>query len=552
MRLPVSVQTTDRRLIPLARVLSGELERGFGMPSRVSPRISGSGVICLRLVSGMARDSYSIRTTDRVVVSAGTYDDVAEGTVTVLQALMRVGHGLLAPRMQVTDFPGTRYRGLMLDVARKYHTIDCIKQCVELCRFYKVRFLRLHLSDDHLFMFPSAAFPQLGRSNAEFVRFDPPSRDGPIPPYTAQQLEGLERYSRDRGVAIVPEIDVPGHAGRMVSDAPDIFGVPGGGSSTVDIASRKTEAAVITLMNEEMAIFRSSPYISVGGDEAWLGGLEKAPGFASAIRRAHVRSPEGLYRKFIVDLNLAANAHKKQMLVYEEAWRPGLSYALPLDAICVEWTLDSNPENMLRSGAQVVNGSWTPLYIVRENKRSARFIYHWSVNQFGYQPPYFQGKWITAQTGPRLLGAEMLSWENPDCAEIQALRTRLAAMAERLWASNQPARTYHAFRSRLAHTDRLLERLIHNVTIRGSGTFRGDENRFQGRLVIRMTNRIPGSVTRYNLNNRLPTAASKVYTQPLTITHSVWVRAAAFTSAGRRIGPVSGAWYHAVASGSPG
>lgn len=72
---------------------------------------------------------------------------MALGTATLLQLLQAGPKGVSVPRITIEDSPHSAYRGLLVDVARSRHGIDTLKQCVELCRLYKIRYLQLHLTD---------------------------------------------------------------------------------------------------------------------------------------------------------------------------------------------------------------------------------------------------------------------------------------------------------------------------------------------------------------------------------------------------------------------
>ena len=39
------------------------------------------------------------------------------------------------------------------------------QQCVDIARFYKIRYIHLHMSDENAWTFPSTKFPQLGKNN---------------------------------------------------------------------------------------------------------------------------------------------------------------------------------------------------------------------------------------------------------------------------------------------------------------------------------------------------------------------------------------------------
>jgi N-acetyl-beta-hexosaminidase len=108
-----------------------------------------------------------------------------------------------APRLTVMDSPAKPYRGVMIDVARRHNSIEDLRKCVVLCRLYKVRYMHLHLSDDHAWTFPSTAFPKRGSSNRGF--------EGPAPKvYNLADLKDLVRFPDRRGITLIPEMGFPG------------------------------------------------------------------------------------------------------------------------------------------------------------------------------------------------------------------------------------------------------------------------------------------------------------------------------------------------------
>lgn len=554
------IRAANPELAPLAKVLASEIQQTTGVelstlerkPIDPSARPIGDRNpvdIILRLDPKLKGEAYTLDAQESttpagsqgcVTVTGGNYQSVASGTVTLLQALRTVGGVLTLPWMHVADEPAYPYRGALIDPARKYHSPGGIEQVIELCRFYKIRYLHLHLTDDQLFMFPSTKFPQLGKSNREFARFEPPSKPH-IPPYTLDELKGLEQYAKERGVYLVPELDLPGHSGRLIADAGDIFGLPGNGS-TVNIASPKTLAALTVLMNEVMDVFQSTPYVHLGADEVGLGGLDQTPEYKQAQAQFGIKSVHDLYCKFIVDLHAVVTKRGKKSIVWEEAWNPGGAYPLPKDAIVMSWTHGRNPTDIIRSGYEVINASWTPLYIVRADKRPLEFLYDWNIPMFG-QGHLGNDSFTTLPDTKRILGTQLCSWENSENIEIQSLRDRLALVGEKAW---NPAAggTLATFKARLAHTDELLDKLVNPIAIRTQGTFTGEnENTFTGPMTITLEPRVKGHTLRYTLDNSMPNDQWKAYTGPITAEQTVHLRAGMFDATGKQQGHLVGSWF---------
>jgi len=534
------ILATSKELEPLAQILSDEIFLTTGVRLAAAPGKAMPGAVVLQFDPALKGEAYTLEVKDAAIVKGGTYQSVASGTVTLLQSL-RTANGVLGmPRLKITDEPVYSYRGAMIDLARKYHSPGGIEQVIELCRMYKVRFLQLHLSDDHLFMFPSTKFPQLGKSNQEFARFEPPSMPK-IAPYTLDELKGLEKYAKERGVYLVPELDLPGHSGRLIADAQDVFGLPGNGS-TVNIASPKTLAALTILMNEVMDVFQSTPYVHLGADEVGLGGLDQTPEYKEAQTKFGIKNVHDLYCKFIVDMHAVVAKRGKKAIVWEEAWNPGGAYPLPKDAIVMVWTHGRNPADITKSGYQIINATWTPLYIVRGDKRPLDFLFNWKVPMFGRGHLGDDNFTILTETD-KILGAQLCSWENPENIEIQSMRDRLALVAEKAW---NPAAggTLADFKARLAHTDPIFDKLVNPISIQVKGAFTQDENSFTDPLTITLVPRIKGLTLKYTLDNSMPNDKWMAYTGPITADQTIHLRAGLFDSKGVQQGRLVGGWFN--------
>ncbi|MCX6927384.1 MAG: family 20 glycosylhydrolase, partial [Verrucomicrobia bacterium] len=391
--------------------------------------------------------------------------------------------------------------------------------------------------DDQLFMFPSTRFPQAGRSNQEFARFEPASKPG-IAPYSLRELKALEQSAQEHGVYLVPEIDLPGHSGRLIADAHDVFGIPGNGS-TVNIASPKTIEALTALLNEVMDVFQSTPYVHLGADEVGLDGLDRTPEYKAAQEKFGIKSVHDLYCKFIADMQAVIANRGKKTIVWEEACNPGGAYPLPKDALVMVWSQGRNPNDIVKNGCEVVNATWTPLYIVRDNKKSLAFLFDWALPKFGREG---STDYTTLTDTSKLMGTQLCSWENSEAIEIQSLRDRLALVAERAW-NPKAGGTFAEFKSRLAHTDALLEKLVHPVTILAQGKFAGNENTFIEPLTLTLKPNRPGLKVKYTLDNSLPNERWQTYTGPITVDQTVHLRAGLFDDEGRQQGYLTGSWF---------
>ena len=162
---------------------------------------------------------------DGVVLSGRDLEGLGAASTTLLQALEYSGDGggggpincstppaWRLPFLVIHDFPEFSYRGMDVDCARASVPLAQLKRLVVLARYYKLNHLHLHLTDDQAFTFPSQAFPRLASKSAYS--------------YTAAALAELQAFAAARGVTVVGESDVPGHATAIVVNDPANFGFP--------------------------------------------------------------------------------------------------------------------------------------------------------------------------------------------------------------------------------------------------------------------------------------------------------------------------------------
>ena len=535
----------EPRLKPLAKILSDEIETAAGI--RLAPT-SGRAQIELAIDTKLARDRYTVSAKDRIEIEGGGYQAVAMGTATLLQALRLENGRLTIPKLEIEDRPASDYRGLMVDVARQYHSIGEIEQCVELCRLYRLNYLQLHLTDDQSFMFPSKAFPKLSGSNANGATA-----------YTREELEGLVKFADERGVTIIPELEMPGHAGTIIRAMPDLFKIKGTKPyehpSSIDFANDDVLAAIDTLIGEVCAVFHSSPYFHMGGDEADISLAGQNADFQAAFKRYGLppNSQQEIYRLFINEVDAMARKRGKRLIVWEGFGRnPASHFPIPKDVLVMEFeNAYYAPTDLLADGYQVVNASWTPLYVVTRHVWPASKVYDWDLTRFGrFANLYSTAAWYQAPSTHGIAGAQVCSWEGPGYLEVQNLRRVVPAMAERVW-SPSAARSYEDFTGRLSQTDDLLDRLVHPVAIANSPLDAEDPNGFDvpcftKPLAVTLRRRDAGARLRYTLDGKAPTADSTPYAGPIELTQTTTVRAAPFGSDGNRLGYETAETYYYV------
>lgn len=407
---------------PLAELFSKELELITGISLEVFNQNTVESDIQFSVDPTLNDQSYKIEINKTINLSAGSYEALTMAKTTLLQLVKNFDNKLSFPRVDIVDQSDVNYRGLLIDLARKWHSFESVKQLIDLAAFYKIRYIQLHFTDYQSYTLPSKHFPKLATQDRH---------------YSFDQLKELELYSKQRGVTIIPELEVPGHASQFVKKYPEIFAIQDTITNPwiINMGKEEVYSAIDTLIGELVPIFNSSPYFHIGGDEAIFTSVEKDPDVLSFIDAHNLeKDVHELYRYFLVKLNEIVKSHGKQMCVWE-GFGPNGKVVIPKDIIVYEFETNRYlPNELIDDGYTVVNTSWKPLYVVNQKKWEPETIYNWNIyrweNWWEKAPSIVP---IQIDKSDLVIGAQMCSWEQEEKTEIPSLRKRLPFFVERIW-----------------------------------------------------------------------------------------------------------------------
>src|SRR6202030_3637945 len=109
-------------------------------------------------------------------------------------------NSFVVPAVVIEDKPRFSWRGLHLDVSRHWMPLEVVKRNLDGMAAVKLNVFHWHLSDDQGFRIESKRFPKLQEQGSDSHY------------YTQDQVRDVIAYARDRGIRVVPEFDMPGHA----------------------------------------------------------------------------------------------------------------------------------------------------------------------------------------------------------------------------------------------------------------------------------------------------------------------------------------------------
>ena len=342
----------------------------------------------------------------------------------------------------IVDCPRFAWRGCMLDVARHFVPLSQLFQVVDGLQLLKMNVLHLHLSDDQGFRFGSLALPKLASDDH----------------YTIEQLRALVAYAADRGVRVVPELDVPGHVTHWLLAYPQWgseeakpsrrFGVHPG---CLDPTREEVYSALTSLFAEVVEVFPDR-YVHVGGDEVSPTWWHRSEAIQAFIAKHNLQDERGLQNYFFQRVQQILGRLGRQVIGWDEVlhehmpdcvvqnWRGATTRdrALAVPRSCIvsaPYYLDLHfaADVHYQFDPQAPQQEWLRMEDALAEDRRFRHIapalswtHQWRAGaiELGREP------------GAQVLGGEACLWSELVDGSTLPMRlwTRLPAIAERLWS----------------------------------------------------------------------------------------------------------------------
>lgn len=177
------------------------------------------------------------------------------------------------PDVEIHDWAAYPFRGFMHDTGRNFQTIDMLKETIDLMSLYKINYFHWHLTDNPAWRIECKAYPQL--NDPQYQR---PGRDcGKF--YTYDEIRELIAYAKERGITIMPEIDMPGHSAYFRN----AFGF----SMDSEEGMKVLEECIDEFCEEIPASL--CPYLHVGSDEVYIADPKGFMRFTENLCKKHNR-----------------------------------------------------------------------------------------------------------------------------------------------------------------------------------------------------------------------------------------------------------------------
>ncbi len=234
------------------------------------------------------------------------------------------------PCLKITDYPRFQWRGLLIDPARHFIPVNDVKKFLNGMAMHKFNRLQMHLTDNIGWRIEIKKYPNLTKLASNRDR-----SGGSGGFYTQEEIRELVRYAEKRHITIVPEIEMPFHAGAAINAYPYI-GINPARIEGMPLDKRwaalgglraprpETVGFMQNVLAEVIELF-GSRFIHIGGDEANLKLWENDPEMQTQMKQLGCNDAHELHSWFIKQMDTFLTENNRRLLGWDEILQGGLA-----------------------------------------------------------------------------------------------------------------------------------------------------------------------------------------------------------------------------------
>jgi hexosaminidase len=362
-------------------------------------------------------ESYQLKVTSRrIMLEAETDLGILHGLETLLQLLSADEEGWYFPACTIDDAPRFPWRGLLIDVCRHWQPMEVLQRNLDGMAAMKMNVFHWHLSEDQGFRIESKKFPllHLRGSNGDF--------------YSQDQVREIIAYADARGIRVVPEFDLPGHATSWFVGHPELASAPGPYEietkfGVFDPTMDPTREEVYQFLEQffgEMCELFPDAYFHIGGDEnngkQWDAN-ERIQGFMRDHNLADNHALQSYFNQRLLEI-LSENG--KQMMGWDEILQPDI----PKNILIQSWRGKEALVSAANDGYDVILSSGYYIDLCESTEK------HY------LNDPLPAGLISDKKARAHVLGGEATMWAelvSPETIDSR-IWPRTCAIAERFWS----------------------------------------------------------------------------------------------------------------------
>lgn len=418
------------------------------------------GVIVLTTVgadASLGKEGYNLDSTpEYIVIKAPTTTGLFYGIQSIRQMLPPEIESpkpatvkWVIPAVSIKDVPRYAWRGVLLDVGRHFFPPEFIKKYIDTLALHKMNSLQLHLTDDQGWRIEIKKYPQLTKVGSKREATPLPHNrqkldDKPYSGFFTQaDLKSIVQYAAERHINILPEIEMPGHAGAALASYPNL-GCTGGPYKVKTFwgvhkdvfcaGKEETFTFLEDVLTEVLEIFPSK-FIHIGGDECPKGAWKKCASCQSRIKDEKLKNEYELQSYVIKRMEKFLSEKGRRLIGWDEILEGGLAPG----AAVMSWRGTKGGVKAASEGHDVVMSPTSHCYLDYYQSKNKKmeppaiggFLPLKRVYSFDPMP-----KNLAADKQKHILGGQGNVWteyiQTPDHVTYMTF-PRASAIAEALW-----------------------------------------------------------------------------------------------------------------------
>ncbi|MCG6190533.1 family 20 glycosylhydrolase [Maribellus maritimus] len=481
-----------------------------------------------------------------IKIKASSYAGIISGISTLRQLLppeielsARENHTVEwnVPVVNISDEPRFSYRGLHLDVSRHFFTKEEVKNLLDLMAMYKLNKFHWHLTDDQGWRIEIKQYPLLTekgawrkfnnqdleclkmaqeQDNADFLlpsdKMKVVNRDTLYGGYyTQEDIREVVAFAKDRGIDIVPEIDMPGHFLAAIEnyDGISCFKQTGWGKLFSSPICPGKESALEFCKNVYSEVFKLFPYeyVHLGADEVDKANWKKCPDCQKRMHENSLKTEEELQAWFVKYMEKFFNENKKKLIGWDEIIEGGLSPSATI-MWWRGWVPDAVPRATATGNQAIVTTSDRFYFDYKPAKNTLKDLYE-------YEPVKSS---LSDEQKKLVIGVQANIWTEwiPTVARLHyQILPRMLALSEVCWhdtSSNDWARFQHKIDVNLQRFNLMgIKYYIPPM----EGMYK--TNMFIGETNVDLKSGYNKATIHYTTDGSFPTKESELYAGPIKI-----------------------------------
>lgn len=386
------------------------------------------------------------------------------------------------PYVNIQDEPRFVYRGVLLDCARHFFSVEMIKEFLDVMALHGCNQFHWHLTDDQGWRFEVKSMPELALRGSVREQttigpnvgiFDGVPHGGY---YTQEECRDIVKYAAERYINVIPEIDLPGHMQSALHVYPEL-GCTGGpypvrtywGVSREVLCggNPKTLEFLKNVLKEVCEVFPSK-IIHIGGDECPKDRWKACPTCQAKIKELGLKddgkhSPENQLQSYInKEIEAFMAEQGRDIIGWDEILEGGLSGK----SIVMSWRGTKGGTEAAKQGHRVIMSPNVFSYIdhpqlkdvAKQPRTTGSYIVSAS-KVYSFEPLLPDA--LDEQQQKYILGSQVNLWSEhvayPEHAFYQLL-PRLGAASEVQWCRPEQ-KDFESFKQRLPQLKKLYDLL---------------------------------------------------------------------------------------------